>query len=250
MGKKMGKESLTPIQLKETKELDALLKRISNIKDELKEFKLDNIYILETYETLNPKNVNVLTTHMGFPAKFKVVYISPEGIPYLRKITTTGNPTGDTYLPQGAILLRELQRGAKNIGSSYANNGYVDRFIPDPEELDSILLQQEFDPMAQHRDKSKLFNEINKHNKKVVVPTNHNDFQKIADFFKSRVAGDKFWTAPDKQFIIQSVVKAGREYCITATDINQKTQTFNFSYFNFRRLYSERPRSFAQESKI
>jgi hypothetical protein len=244
----MAKESLTAEQLKEAKALDQLLQRLTTISDEMKQYKLGDIYILEEWCRDNPKSISVHKTYTGYPAKYKVVFISPEGIPYLRQLTSTGNPTGEICLPPEIpmlTVLKHLDVIAANAISSYNQQ----RFVPDPEQLDAILLQQEFDPMAQHRDKSKLFGEINKHNKSVQIPTDYFSFNKIASFFKSQKAGDKFWTSPDKQFVVQSVVKAGREWVITATDMNQATVTFNFSSFRNKRLYKEQPRSFAKESK-
>jgi len=239
MGKK---ESLTTSQLQAAKELDKTLKNLRNIAEELKQYKIGDIYVLEEWDNWDPKNVIVKETTLGFPVKFKVCYISTEGIPYLRKITNKGNPTGEVYLPPEAIAVNSLRR------SAWIGDPACQRFVPDPEQMDSILLQQEFDPMAQQRDKSKLYNEINKHNKNVSVPTSHADFNKIADFFKSKLPGDKFWTSPDKQYVIQSVTKVGKQYEIKCTDMNQQTVTFNFSYFTFRRLYSKQPRSFTKES--
>lgn len=122
--------------------------------------------------------------------------------------------------------------------------------MPDPEQLDSILLQQEFDPMAQHAEKSKLFNDINRHNKAVQIPTGYNCYQKILDYFKTRNPGDKFWTSPEKQYVIQSVIKQGKQWTITTTDMNQATVEFCVANFLHKRLYSDQPRSFAKESKV
>lgn len=247
----MSKESLTPEQLKEAKQLDRTIKRLTDLKEDLKNYKLGDIYILESWDTSDPKNVWHEKTHMGFPVKYEVVHVSDTGIPYLRKLTSAGNPTGAAFIPPEAETINAIKRSLSiNNTGLFAHGGTVQRFVPDPEQLDSILLQQEFDPMAQHAEKSKLFNEINKHNKRVQVSTGWNNFKDIADFFKSLKPGDKFWTSPEKQFVIQSVVKVGREYCITATDINQATVTFNFSHFTHRRLYRERPRSFSKESKV
>ncbi len=247
----MKKESLTHSQLLAAKELDKTLKSLTSIRDQLSHYKLGDIFILEEWYIHNPKIFWVNKTHMGFPTKYKVVFISSEGIPYLRKITTTGNPTGNCLLPPEAKVLRCLEKfveGDNTNSISFANSVYQ-RFVPDPEQLDSILLQQEFDPMAQHRDKSKLYNEINKHNKKALVPTSLLHPQSVANFFKSRQPGDRFWTSPNKQYVIQSVTKVWKEYEITCTDMNSVTVTFNFRDFYNKRLYKEQPRSFCQESQ-
>lgn len=246
----MSKENLTPEQQKAAKLLDKTIERLSNIADELKDYKLGDVYILEEWARDNPKTVWVEKTHMGFPVKYKVVYISPQGIPHFRKLTSSGNPTGEAFLPPQAAILQHLMRMGQANVMGMIDDVTTQRFVPDPEQLDSILLQTEFDPMELHREKSKLFNEINKHNKSVAIPTGYYAGNSIATFFKSLKAGDKFWTAPDKQYVIQSVLKQGREYEVTATDMNQATVTFCFEDFRHKRLYRDKPRSFKQESAL
>jgi hypothetical protein len=112
-------------------------------------------------------------------------------------------------------------------------------------------LQTEFNPTADHKDKLKMFTDINKHNKRVAIKTSHpSGYQNISNFFKSKQPGDKFWTGVDNIFVIQSVQKVGREWVIKTTDKNQQTQEFNMSSFLWRRLYKEQPRSFKRESNI
>ncbi len=240
----MKKETLTPAQMIAANNLDKTIKNLSNIGEILKQYKLGDIFILEEWDHYNPKNVVVQETTLGFPKKFQVVYISAVGIPYLRQLTAKGNPTGETLVPPESAALNTL----KNFYNPALGNNINWRFTPDPEQMDAILLQTEFDPMAQQKEKSKLYNEINKHNKNVAIPTGWNDFNKIADFFKNLNPGDKFWTAPDKQYVIQSITKPGREYEIKCTDQNQKEVVFNISHFQFRRLYKEQPRSFSKEA--
>lgn len=238
---------LLPMQLRNAQLLDKTLGYLANLKEECKQYKLNDIYIRQSRYGLD-EDFDVEETALGFPVKYKVVYISPMGVPYLRKITHTGNATGDAFIPGEAPILRALMYQAQM--GTQQDNAYNERFVPDPDALDAILLQEEFDPMAAQKEKSKLYNEINKHNKKVQIPTDYKHYHKIGEFFKSLKAGDKFWTSPEKQFIIQSVVKNGKQWDITATDVNQATVVFNFSRFFHKRLYKERPRSFSKESKL
>jgi len=241
----MKKQSLTAEQLKKADDLDKTLKDLTNIRNQLKDYKLGDIYILESWDKLSLQGIFVEETNMGFPAKYKVVYISNEGVPYLRKITSAGNPTGEAWLPFEAVALRTLNDGSRHL----SDPNWGQRFVPDPEQMDAILLQEEFDPMAQHSDKSKLFNEINKHNKAVAVSTGWYDYNKIAAFFKTLTFGDVFWTSPDKQYVILSIAKVKNQYVISCTDMNQTTVNFTFNHFlGGRRLYRARPRSFAKES--
>ena len=240
----MAKETLTAEQLRQAKDLDKTLKKLTSIKEQLAHYKIGDVYIIEEYELYDRSKSFVHQTSMGFPKKFQVVHISDSGIPYLRQITGKGNPTGEAVVPPEASAINILKR-FHTAGSTPENW----KFIPDPEQMDAILLQTEFDPMEQHREKSKLYNEINKHNKAAAVSTSWaSSYKDVSDFFKSRKPGDKFWTSPDKQYVIQSVVKVGKEYVITATDWNNTTVTFGFSHFHGGRLYKEQPRSFKKES--
>lgn len=248
--------ALTPEQHKEAKELDKEFKRLVSLKDELADYKLGDFYIMEECFGNNPKQWLPLKGHMGFNVKFKVVYISPEGIPYLRKLTPNGKPTGDVYLPDRAQVLKTLV--LPNQYNPFSGVGVPRdanyRFVPDPDQLDSILLQTDFQPTADHKDKLRLFNDINKHNKRVSVKTSayapNGGYKAISAFFKTKVAGDKFWTSPDNVFVIQSIQKVGKEWEIMTLDKNQQEKKFNYSSFLWKRLYSEQPRSFAKESTI
>lgn len=245
----MNRQNLTPDQLKESKLLDKELRKLIKLKEELQSFKLDDVYILEYFDPNEPNKVWVDKSYFGFPVKYKVVHISPEGIPYLRRLTPNGKPTGAVELPDQAQLLSSLVKaGQINSLRGYINDGQ--RFIPDPEQLDSILLQQEFDPTAAHKAKLDLFNEIKNHNKKVTVKTGYFDDHHISAFFKGLKSGDKFWMGPDKVFVVQSIVKTRRDWKITAIDQMQQERKFNFSSFNYKRLYREAPRSFKRESVV
>jgi hypothetical protein len=240
----MSKVSLEPEQLRAAKDLDKALRNLTKVRDTLKDYKLGEIYVLQQWYPEEPEKTIYHETSMGFPAKFQVVHISDEGIPYLRKLTSAGNPAGEAYIPPEAVAVKAIQRfGGANIPVH-------EKFVPDPEQMDSILLQTEFDPMAQHREISKLYNEINKHNKNVSVSSSwQSSWKDVSDYFKSRQPGDKFWTSPDKQYVIQSVAKVGREYVITCSDWNKMTVTFGFGNFHGKRLYKEQPRSFKKESE-
>lgn len=245
----MSEKNLTDYQLQEAKTLDKTIRQLINIKEEMKDYKLDDIYIMEEWHPFHPKQTWIVKGHMGFPLKYKVVYISAEGVPHLRRLGPSGKPTGDVYLPRQASMLKAIMlAGQADAAAGVVETLETTRFVPDPEQLDSILLQEEFAPTADHKTKLMLFNEINKHNKRVTVPTGWNEFAKIHDFFKSLKAGDKFWKGADKTYIFQSLVKNKREWVITAIDQSQKQCNSNISYWHHKRLYKEAPRSFAKES--
>mgnify|MGYP006921345761 CR=1 FL=1 len=240
-------EALTNEQFEKVEELDSVIEGVQNLKEKLAHYQLNSVYLFERIDYFNPKNTWVEKTHTGFPTKYKVVYISKTGVPYLRRISVAGNPVGNAFIPPEALAIQALTNVTKN-ETLLSGNSIVARFIPDPEQLDAILLQEEFDPMEQHRKKSQLFNEINKHNKSISVRTG-SDYNSIATFFKNLQPGDKFWTSVEKQFVIQSIVKVNREYVITCTDHNQATVEFRFKDFMYKRLYSAQPRSFRKETR-
>lgn len=106
----MSKESLTPEQLKEAKRLDKVIKSLASISEDLKQYKLDDVYLLESWDGVDTKNAWVEKTHMGFPVKYQVVFISDVGIPYLRKLTSAGNPTGEALIPPEAKAIQSALR--------------------------------------------------------------------------------------------------------------------------------------------
>lgn len=259
----MGNQTmgLTPDQLQESKKLDKQLRKLISIREELKDFKLDDIYVMEEWYMRDPKTTWIAKGHMGFPLKFKVVYISPEGIPYIRKLNPNGRPTSDVYFPPQINELKEFldrnnpqaqQRQQPGFGFFNFNAKSSEyRFIPDPEQLDSILLQSDFNPTGDHKEKLLLFNEINKHNKSITIKTSYpNGYTNISKFFQSKKPGDKFWMGgPDNVFVVQSISKIGKQWVIEALDKNQQIQRFAYSFFQHKRLYKDQPRSFKRESK-
>lgn len=242
----MKVDPLTTEQQDKLDELDSIIEGLRDLKNKLGQYKLDQVYILERLDPFNPKASYVDKTYTGFPVKYKVVYISKTGIPVLRRISIAGNPTGDCIIPPEALALQALNSVTKN-ETLLNGTPSLARLVSDPEQLDSILLQEDFDPVEQHRKKSQLFNEINKHNKSIAVRTSNN-YNNIANFFKSKKPGDKFWTSIDKQFVIQSVTKVNREYVISCIDNNSQIVNFAFKDFMYSRLYSAQPRSFKKES--
>jgi hypothetical protein len=172
---------------------------------------------------------------MNEPNKYKVVYVSPEGIPFLQQLTVGNKPAGEWILPPEADFLRHVYP------ISYRADWC---FEPDPAQLDAIMLQQEYDPMKEHGDKLQLLTEINKHNKLAAVSTTYtND---ILKFFKTLRPGDKFWTGVDKQYVIRSPIVNNKRF-VTVINPDQQEDTLNI--YKFRRLYRKRPRSFSREVK-
>lgn len=237
-----------PIQdVARIKKLDDTINKLMTLKDsleELKEYKLGDIYIQEVWNSYN-KKPRICENHLGFPLKFQVVHVSECGVPYLRQLNSKGKPIDGVMTPphKSIIVLEQLE----TLESMFERNY---RYVPDPAALDAILLGHEFDPMAPQREVVKLSNEIIKHNKAITIQTGWDQgWENISEFFKGLTPGDKFWTSIDKCYIFQGLKKVGKQWEITALDQSQTVCTFAFRDFNHKRLYSAQPRSFAKEKK-
>lgn len=230
---------LTGYAAEQSRIFDLFFDKVELIKEECSKFKLGDICICK-YAS-GSKTV-VEKTSLNTVEKYKVVYISKTGVPWFKKLNSKGKVVEEALpifsLGEMFYSIRELLNNARK----YA------QFVPDPAQLDAILLQEEYDPTEEARKKLKIQAEIHKHNKRITIKTKPNT-NEIAKFFQNCKAGDKFWTSMDKQFIIQSINKNKGQWDIVTTDINQDTKIFNFSSFLFKRLYSEQPRSFSKESK-
>lgn len=214
--------------------IDAHVRRTLALKEKLTSYKVGDVFIKEDIDS---KSVDKTTT--GEPIKFKVVHVTPEGIPYLQRLSSSGVPGGSLELPPEAQYL-----------AGYDYDAEVDwRLVQDPEQLDAIMLQQEYDPTKQQREKQQLQNEINKHNQAVTVSTRYDCGHHA--FFKSLKAGDKFWTSVDKQYIVSKVATKGRsnKWYITVVNMDQEEVQFYFEEFMYKRLYRDQPRSFSREVK-
>lgn len=249
------KEKLSDYNRKQIKRLDNAIKEISNIKDKLTKYQLGDFYLSESFDSIEPNIKYLDKTALGFPVKYEVVAISECGIPYLRQCSAKGH-VGELIIPPELKILAALEDYATRMSNvneamvDWRGRTYLRQFIPDPDQYDAILLQKEFNPVEQQIEAAKLRNEIKKYNKSITIQTSGSGgYNAIANFFKAAKPGDVFWTAPNKHFVIQSVVKQGREWCVTVTDINQQTHTSNFNSFMYTRLYKAQPRSFTQEAK-
>jgi len=174
----------------------------------------------------------------GEPVKFQVIHITPEGVAIFQRLNPEGRPEGELLLPPEATHL------------TYASRIYPPGwdFVQDPDQLDAIMLETEYDPMKAHKDKLRLKSDITKHNKRITVATQY-DSDYLA-FFKGLKVGDKFWTSIDAQHIVQKVAfKAKGRWFITTTDVNQRQVEHELSGFAYRRLYREQPRSYTREVK-
>ena len=229
-------DSLTHEQRSFTNRIDSFVKKTLAVKEQCANYKIGDVYVM----TMNGSNKEVEKNSLGEALKFKVVYISSEGIPFYQQLSARGVPAGElSPVPEALFLM--------NVNTPYDTYW---SFVPDPDQLDAIMLQQEYDPMKQHREKLILKVEIDKFNKKIIVPTSWGQEKIYYSFFKGLQVGDKFWTSPEKQYVVHKrAAKMHGTWSITVVDNDQKELQFDLSHFEHKRVYKERPRSFTQESK-
>ena len=215
--------------------VDAHIRQVLALKDICNTYALGNVYVIESG---NPPQAHC--NQMGEPDKYQVTHVSPMGMPFLQRLSSNGNPFGDVQLPPEAEGLRWTQLG--NVGHDAC------RFVQDPDQLDAIMLQQEYDPMRQHNDKLKLKLEVNKYNKSILVPTNYRSYKVYTDFLKNLKQGDKFWTSMEKQYVVYAPAqKIKNKWIITVLNPDQQEEELQLSDFANKRLYESKPRSFAKE---
>ncbi len=216
--------------------IDAHIRQTIAVKDICSSYKLGNIYVIErgSYKDIE-------RNHLGEPCKYQVILISPMGIPFLQRLSSTGKPAGGEILvPSEVDGLRYLRLG------HIADTSW--RFIQDPDQLDAILLQQEYDPMRQYKEKLRLKSEIDKYNKSILVPTSYYNSKVYLSFFKSLKQGDKFWTSVERQYIVyEPASKRHNKWAFTLLDLNQQQQKYLLIDFANKRVYKDRPRSFVKE---
>jgi hypothetical protein len=175
------------------------------------------------------------------------VYVSATGISFLKEISSAGN-----YIGSLRLMSHRLET-IKRYGSETPTHGYYgkytdNRWTLDPGHIDSILLDQPYDPVGDIKVNSKLFADINRHNKAVSIQTR--DTNVIRAFFMRLKPGDKFWTSPIKVFVVQTVFKDDvGHWRISALDANNETKLFTAKDLQWKRLYKEQPRSFSAETK-
>lgn len=216
------------------KGIDASIRSILSFKEKCEIYKLGDVCVTRHDNGYVEKNST------GEPMKYQVVHISPLGIPYLQRLTATGKTSGDLYLPPEIDHIRSLHT------SSYKPTW---QFVQDPAQLDAIMLQQEYAPMKEHKEKLRLQSEINKHNKAITIPTGYFDKAIFFQFLKGLKPGDKFWMGIDKQFVVHqsAFLKHKNQWTITVINPDQQQKELSLESFSDKRLYKAQPRSYSKE---
>lgn len=215
--------------------VDAHIDQITKLKESGAAYKVGDIYIIE----YNDGHIDL--NSLGESPKYKVVAVSKHGVPFLKRMSSRGGLTGPATIIHTASSLQFLTYG------TYNNTSW--KFVPDPDQLDAIMLEEEYDPMKNHNEKLQLQREILDHNKLASVNTKYDG--DYIDFLKGLKVGDKIWTSVDKQFVVHTAaaVRGKLGWSMTLIDMDQKEVVVPLKSFSYKRLYRTQPRSFAKEVK-
>lgn len=242
---------MTQKQLLAATLVDKVYERIKQIDSELEHYKLGDVYILEYMATQWDPTVSYETvSHLGTNAKYKCVHVSSAGIPFFRKLNAGGKPTGMAFTPN----VVENLTGTVNY-DAWDNDDWqllddYQRFVPDPDQLNAILLDEEYNPNGEASVKAKLFNEINRYNKSITIKTNGwNGNPQLRDFMQALKPGDTFYMGKAKAYVVQSTHIGRPAWTVTAKDQSGKEVVFDMNGLSYKRLYKSKPRSFADENK-
>ena len=188
----------------------------------------------------------------GAPVKYKVVFSSKHGIPFVKRVSKNGTPVGKIFSCMGGLET-----------DTYRYAGQKFEFTLDPDFADSILLQDEYDPANLHRSKKDIWKAVTEHNKSCKIKTY--EIKDVTTFFKAVNIGDTVWTSNISYYLIQdkktmspkdfnSNVK--REYetrlkgpfitILTVRDKKNKVRDICPDFFWQKALYKERPRTYKE----
>jgi hypothetical protein len=248
------KEPLDAEQLLLVKELDQKLAgKYEPQKDG--DFKLGDILIEEYWRKWSPDRIMQKRTASNAVRKFKVVHVSDSGIPIIRALNARGNPYGGIRMPHRLEVIAEF--GADNAAAVAASGSNAmwhyrakhetHRFVPDLGQLDAILLEHEFDPTEEVREKNSTWKEIRAHNKTHMVDT-WNEASIVA-FIQSLKPGDKFWHGFTKYYTVEEISTdpSTGQLSVLCTRASGRKATWTQRKFGHSRIYRAEPRSFNKE---
>ena len=133
-------------------------------------------------------NGQVVTNAYGTAIKYIVVHKTEEGICFIKRMSSKGNPTG-----QIMSMVVDVNKGT--------------RFLMDPDYVDAIILENKegYDGAERQRKQKELRDSITKHNKAIKVSTR--DMDHCVNFLANVKVGDILWTSTKK--------------CVTVVDTKQ-----------------------------
>jgi hypothetical protein len=181
----------------------------------------------------------------GAPKKYKVIVVDTYGVPYVREINKSGNPSGKL------IPMIKYQKGGDAFSASLTM-----RFEVDPDYTDAIILDdvESFDASTSHKEKASTFKEISTHNKNAAIDNGNKD---LATEIDSMNVGDILWRSSITFWIILSkipiprdakgkIIDASNHKFMEVQTSKGKILKLSFSDIKYKVLYNAQPRSFRE----
>ncbi len=219
--------------------------------EKAKQIAVGDYLILHLHDPVRNEMVQQKNSY-GAPIKFKVVYCSKHGIPFVKRVNKKGEPVGRLFSCMGALHTDYFHKPGQKF-----------EFSLDPDYADSILLQDEYDPAQLHKSKKDIWKTVTDHNKAHKIKTRHmND---VIAFVSTVKVGDMLWTSRTGYFLVQNIaIKSPRDFNATAKHIDRthlKLATIVVltikdkkgtvkdvapNFFYWKALYRERPRTYKE----
>lgn len=260
---------LTPRDKHHVEEQEELVRELVTAANYIKSFNVDDYVVLHDRYLDDEDEVveEPVTNSYGSSIKYKVVTVSKQGMPYLRRLGPKGALIGNLI---ALIDLRSKDPDHEN-DRLYNTDQYIDKcnepvFKVDSDYTDAVILSDEdaYDPTAAHRAKSETFKEITKHNKGVKIKTS--DVETLFDWLLNLKVGDTFWRSQNNMFTITDIkqIMPNRDWQydkykptvrkrklrtipeIVVTDRKGKAAKLWPMDFKHKAVYTQRPRSYKE----
>lgn len=228
-----------------------LFKKIENAKS----FKIGDYIIRYDLEySFDGKEAwQVKKNSYGVPVKYKVITVSESGIPFIRCVDSKGNTHGR--------LISALDEDSED----YIIDVVYIKYELDPDYVDALLLDEEYEPSVLYKTKQQTWKEIATHNKINKIDTH--DIKKIIGLFNTLSPGDILYTSSISHYLVHKIEFLTRDEAmkrlpntgvyvpkgknskipvLTVLDKNLATKVITADFFFQKSLYKTRPRSYKE----
>lgn len=242
---------ITPEDQEAINDFECYYEQEEKLFEKARQFSIDDYLIL--YGDLEGSGRMTLAINAyQAPLKFKVVYVSKSGLPFIKRLNKSGNPIGN---------IMSCTNSLENDDHTTHYDNF--EFALDPDYVDSILLANKYDPTQIHRLRKETWKSVTDHNKASKVKTN--TIKDVIDFFNTVTVGDTIWTSNKNYYSIQSkrtvnttahnqVVKRKNRFnahqsvftLLTVKDKKGAIKDITPNFFHQKVLYKERPRTYKE----
>jgi hypothetical protein len=246
----MAKNVLTPEDKAVISEFNQKFEAGLEALDKAKQIQVGDFLVLHLMDYAN--NMVIQKNSYGAPVKYKVVFSSKHGIPFVKQVNKKGLPVGRLYSCMGSLD-----------SDTYRYSGQKFEFSLDPDYADAILLEDEYDPAQLHRSKKEIWKAVTDHNKANKIKTELR--ADVVAFHSAVLVGDTVWTSNVSFFLVQdkktmtaqdfnkttryslqTSARSGHVIVLTIRDKKGKVQDVSPDFFWGKALYKERPRSYKE----